>query len=183
MKRGSFLLEILVAFALASLIILIILVSTTTINKVSSVLYKKYDISLKSKILLNRISKELAKNSPPVFGKNPIINLTNNTVEFYTVRISPNSDNITPIIITLMVNSTPSGKGILHILTKQEKDIAGNPLNTAEQQMFFIESEISKFEFANLENVAVRIYLKNRFILRNQKYEIYYKVDVPINIE
>ncbi|MCS7243632.1 MAG: prepilin-type N-terminal cleavage/methylation domain-containing protein [Candidatus Calescibacterium sp.] len=182
MKRGFTLIEVMVAMALALLLIVVILISTVTINKVSVKLYKKYEISLKSKIFLNKITKDLNKNNPPFSGKNPIISLNSNSIEFYSVRIASSNSNPEPTIVNIIVNSSNVNNGVSYVVDKKEYSLNGSVLEDR-RYTFFIESQASKFEFYNLQNVVIRIYLKNQFNFRNQKHEIYYKVDVPVNIQ
>ncbi|MCX7758539.1 MAG: prepilin-type N-terminal cleavage/methylation domain-containing protein [bacterium] len=182
MRRGFSLVELMVAMALALLLMIIILVSTVTINKVSMKLYKKYEISLKSKVFLNKITKDLNKNNPPVAGKNPIISVNSNSIEFYSVRIVSSNSNPQATIINIIVNSSNVNNGVSYVVDKKEYSLNGNVLEDR-RYTFFIESQASKFEFYNLHNVVIRIYLKNQFNFRNQKHEIYYKVDIPVNIQ
>lgn len=182
MRKGFTLPELMVATGLGMLLILIIFMSTITIQRVGFQLYKKYSIALSSKTMLNKISKELAKNISPISGQNPIRQVTNNSVEFYSVRIVPNNPNPVPIIQTITVNRNRVNHGISYTIISEERDLNGNRLGQR-QSSTFIEAENSNFWFENLQNVAIRIYLLNQFNYRGQGYELYYSIDVPINIQ
>lgn len=180
MGKGFTLIEILVATSVAALLLLIILLSTIYIHKISFSLYKKYEISSKSKLLLSRIAKELARNNPPASNKNPIISIETNKIEFYSSRIVGNSPMVTKV--QLIVYSNPINRGVSYTLAKREINTQNNGIIDQSVSSFFIESQLSQFRFHNLENVAVRLYLRNVFIVRGQQYEIYYKLDVPVNL-
>lgn len=182
MRKGFTLPELIVATGLGMLLILIIFTSTVTIQRVGLQLYKKYSIALSSKTMLNKISKELAKNTSPISGQNPIRNVTNNSVEFYSVKIVPNNPDPVPIIHTLTVNRNRVNNGVSYTIISNERNLSGNSLGQR-QIGAFIEAENSNFWFENLQNVAIRIYLRNQFNYRGQRYELYYSVDVPINIQ
>lgn len=179
MRTGFTLVETMIATALSILLILIIFLSTVTINRVGFQLQKKYDIALSSKNLLERLSREVVKNNPPVGGRNPIISVNNNFIEFYSVEI--NNNVVNPMIVNLSVSSNPINNGFNYLVTKTEMNM-DRSVRDQRRWNFFIPSQVSEFKICNLQNVIVRIYLRNEFNLRNQRYELYYKVDIPVNI-
>lgn len=179
MRTGFTLVETMIATILAGMLILIILLSTFTINRVGFQLQKKYDIAISSKNLLERLSIQIAKNNPPTARQSPIINIRNNFIEFYSVEI--NNNVVDPIIVNISVSSNQINNGFNYIVTKTDMNM-DRSVRDQRRWNFFIPSQVSEFKICNLQNVIIRIYLRNEFNLRNQRYELYYKVDIPVNI-
>ncbi len=178
MKKGFTLVELTIAMTLSILILLVILLSTISINKASLGLYKKYDISMKSKLLLSRIARDLLKNQSPTTNQNPIISLNDNTIVFYSVRIQQQS--IIPTIVSLTINNNRINNGYRYEVLYNERDLQNYTLDN-KIYTFFIEADNSTLFFRNLNNVAIRIYLLNSFRIRDKRYELNYKLDIPVN--
>lgn len=179
-KKALTLVEVLISSALASLLLTILVLTTININKMFYLLSKKYEVSSKSKILLSRIAEELNKNCPPSTNENPIIEVNNNQVEFYSLRIMNNSSSM-PIVIRIRVISNSVNNGVVHRIEKEEIDPLNNNVIKQSSNNVFVESRYSNFRFEKVQNVAIRMYLQNIFWARGKRYEISYKVDVPIN--
>ncbi|MFN4219461.1 MAG: hypothetical protein ACK4GJ_00885 [bacterium] len=179
LKRGKGLtfVEVLISSAIAALFLLILTLTTININKMSFSLSKKYEISSKSKIFLNKIVKELVKNQPPSYNRSPILRIEPNLVEFYSYR----SSSFLITLVRIAVYSNNANNGVSYRIEKVEIDVQNNNIIERSVNNFFIETTDSEFRFENMQNVAIRIYLRNAFLARGKRYEIYQKIDVPIN--